>query len=372
MLGPSTFLKQLAINPAQLRRWRRTILVACFVFAFVVVALQGQRPSAKRFAKTTLKQIYDYVDVDENDILPCTNLPGASDVMVTMKTGATEIHFKLPHHLKTTFRCIPHYAIYSDLPEIISDQTIYDALDSLPSSIVNKYAEFDLYRSLRAAKYEGFNLSTVTYENGQKPGWDLDKWKFLPLITKAYARKPDAKWFVFIEADTFLMWSNLLRYLSFLDPQLPEYRGAGAARNDAVFAHGGSGYILSAKTVQMAVTALEENESLYALPRDERFGDVVLANFLKHFGAEFTPADPLIQGESPTTMGYNEESWSRPVISYHHVDQEAVEQMWHFEQRWLRTYTTATTHLAPEAWVRMSEPLRTQFIFSCRTTFLHG
>lgn len=334
------------------RRQRRILLLSCFILFFIIIALVVHHPSSKKFAKSTLKQIYDHIDLEEGDsyetstsdnLLPCANLPGASDVLVIMKTGGTESHTNLACHLRTTFRCIPHYRIYSDLPESFLSHEIHDALDTLPASIVDNDEEFNLYRAMRVAREQGLNLSTLAHtgDDERNLGWDLDKWKFLPLVEKAYAFRPTAKWFVFIEADTFLMWSNLLRYLSFLDPDTPEYRGGPAWVDDDIFAHGGSGYILSAETVRIAVDALKHNASHYEMPRGECCGDLVLSKFLRSLGVHFTSAFPLIQGESLATLDYTSDKWSRPVISYHHVGQDTVEQVWHFEQRWLREHQNA-------------------------------
>ena len=51
----------------------------------------------------------------------CRNVPGADNVLVMLKTGATEIYEKLPTHFVTLFKCTPHYMIFSDLAQDYAD-----------------------------------------------------------------------------------------------------------------------------------------------------------------------------------------------------------------------------------------------------------
>lgn len=278
-------------------------------------------------------------------LLPCAELKGAQDILVIMKTGATEAHLKLPQHFATTFRCIPHFVVYSDLEETIDGHLVLDALDGIDLSTQDAHEDFALYRQLQDAREEGRSAIEQVL-NGKHDddeedhrGWNLDKWKFLPLLDKAFQTKPDAKWYVFIEADTFLMWSNVVRYLSFLDPSEPHYRGGPAWVNDHIFAHGGSGYVLSQATMKKATDALHEDLTYYyGLPENECCGDLVLALFLAGLNINFTSAYPLIQGETPMSLDYGREKWCRPVITYHHVDSDTIDAMWRFEQKWLGSH----------------------------------
>jgi len=314
-------------------------------------------PAAKSFDELAAAKAYDDVPAAKfkeaaPSLLPCAELEGAQDILVIMKTGATEAHLKLPQHFATTFRCIPHFVIYSDLEEEINGHLVLDALDGIDLSIQDAHDDFALYRLLQDAQEAGRNITEVLLSSKKDDeedhrGWNLDKWKFLPLLDKAYQTKPDAKWYVFIEADTFLMWSNIVRYLSFLDPSEPHYRGGPAWVGGHIFAHGGSGYILSQATMSTATEALHENLTYYyGLPEEECCGDLVLALFLARLDINFTSAYPLIQGETPMSLDYGREKWCRPVLSYHHVDSDTIEAMWRFEQKWLGSYAESEEGLA--------------------------
>ena len=73
----------------------------------------------------------------------------------------------------------------------------------------------------------------------------MDKYKNIPILRKSYAMYPDKKWYLFVDADTSIMWSNILTWLQMLDHDKPFYSGSPAWIGDVEFGHGGSGYIVS-------------------------------------------------------------------------------------------------------------------------------
>lgn len=194
-----------------------------------------------------------------NSRTDCAHLQGAGDVYVLMKTGAGEARRRVPTHLNSTFRCIPHYAIYSDLEDEVEGQHIHDCLDDLPRNVYHDYPEFDVYRALKEFQKEGNNdYGSLMQNNGHEkedaPGWKLDKWKFLPLLDKALER--EAKWYFFMEADTYVVWSNLLQWLQTFDESKPWYLGGPSWFGDHIFAHGGTGYALSRAAVEVVTEAI--------------------------------------------------------------------------------------------------------------------
>lgn len=46
---------------------------------------------------------------------PCDGFPSTKDVMVVMKTGATESFEKMPTQLLTGLQCVPDFLLFSDL-----------------------------------------------------------------------------------------------------------------------------------------------------------------------------------------------------------------------------------------------------------------
>lgn len=187
-----------------------------------------------------------HTPLPQETVLPCAHLPSSEDILVILKTGATEIHRKLPIHFSTTFQCIKHYAIYSDMAEEINDHHVYDALDEVDEEIKRTNPDFELYRQTQEYRANGEGVAELFDKEGTyKKAWKLDKWKFLPLMDKALRMRPRSKWYVFIEADTYVVWSNLLEWLTKFNPEEPLYIGGQSFMGSVEFAHGGTGFIVS-------------------------------------------------------------------------------------------------------------------------------
>ncbi|KAK8170512.1 hypothetical protein BC567DRAFT_256907 [Phyllosticta citribraziliensis] len=253
-----------------------------------------------------------------------------------MKTGATEARKKVPVHFDTTFRCIPNYVIYSDLEESINNVAIHDALANFSEPIKATNQDFHFYYKQRKYRAEGQNVSDlVATTAGRDRAWNLDKWKFLPLLEKALAHSPQAKWFVFIEADTYLVWSNLLRWLEQFDPEKPLYIGGQNWMGDTKFAHGGTGYIVSRKALRMAVDEYTKSRERWdEQTASEAAGDCLLAKLFNSVGIGLTETWPITQGETPFSLDYTSRHLCYPVVTYHHMPPDWVRAMWKFEQIW--------------------------------------
>lgn len=116
-----------------------------------------------------------------------------------------------------------------------------------------------------------------------KQGWELDKFKFLLSISRAWRMRPERRWYVFYEGDTFVVWDNVFRMLSNFDPDVPQYFGSPSpGREDngerTWFANGGPGYIIS----RAAMRSLVENdydkstgEYLGSKLTEQHWGDVL-------------------------------------------------------------------------------------------------
>jgi hypothetical protein len=78
----------------------------------------------------------------------------------------------------------------------------------------------------------------------------LDKYKFLPLHADAARRFPDAKYTVSVEADTFLFWNQLVKWLKERDR---EGKGADELKM------WGNGNLLSVSTALLPQTKQHES-----------------------------------------------------------------------------------------------------------------
>jgi hypothetical protein len=287
---------------------------------------------------------------------PCWNIPGSNDTVVILRTGSTELEDRFRIHLSTSLRCYPHYLIFSDYEESYHGEKIYDALSRVNETIKSHHPDFELYRRIQfqgrsALEPSELSGSPEAFErlggNAENAGWKLDKWKFMPVLNQTIHEYPDKEWYVFIEADSFLLWSMLQQYLSLLDPAEPHYIGAGSCMGEDLFAHGGSGFVASGPAMIMATQHYATHKTeIEALTDHEWAGDYVLAKALNEAGVETTDAWPHFQGDYPGLVAYagadgrygpaqGLREWCVPTISYHHMSSEMIESLWEFEQRWI-------------------------------------
>ncbi|KAJ5652304.1 hypothetical protein N7507_009730 [Penicillium longicatenatum] len=277
----------------------------------------------------------------------CPPLPGIEDVLVVMKTGVTEARDKVPIHFSTTLRCIPHYVIYSDFEEEIEGVTIHDALRTMDRDVTARVEDFNIYNRIKTYGRKGLEQGDFADEANSaigkpnNPGWKLDKWKFLPMAQEAYTYKPDAKWFVFMEADTYISWPTLLAWLEHFDPKKPVYLGTETQIADTIFAHGGSGFMLSNPALKAASDEYERRRTeLDEYTLGHWAGDCVLGRVLADAGINLHFSWPILQNSNlgeldEFTTDLYRLPWCYIAVAFHHLSPSEIERLWQFEQnRW--------------------------------------
>lgn len=275
----------------------------------------------------------------------CPPLPGIEDVLVVMKTGVTESLDKVPVHFQTTFRCIPNYVIYSDFEETIQGVKIHDALRNVDPAVKEHIADFQIYNRLAQHGRAGLESHDFADEANSaigkpnNPGWKLDKWKFLPMVKEAYGYKPDAKWFVFMEADTYYSWPTLLAWLAHYNPSKPHYIGTETQIADVIFAHGGSGFMLSNPAMKLAATEYAERaDELHDYTDAHWAGDCVLGKVLSNVGVQLSFSWPMLQNTNlgeldEFTTAFYRRPWCFPAVAFHHLSPGDVRFLHDFEKQ---------------------------------------
>ncbi|KAF7534080.1 hypothetical protein G7054_g6522 [Neopestalotiopsis clavispora] len=283
--------------------------------------------------------------------LPCDSLHGLQDVFLVLRTGANEALEKLPAHFNTTLRCLAPggYGIWSDYEEMIGGHHVMNALDRIPSDIMQNHPDFDYYRRLQEHGRGTFSNEELhewatapnTASGRETPGWKLDKWKFLPVIEKAYRQRPDAKWYVFAEGDTYVSWRNLLEYLSKVDASKPMYIGHEMQIGDVIFAHGGSGYVISNSGMKQLLDFVATKPGVYEeFTAGHWAGDCVLGKALDDAGVKLSWQHPNLPGESPYNMNYNStfgggrNFWCYYVNAFHHISPHGIKEVYRLDQKW--------------------------------------
>ncbi|KAI0449309.1 hypothetical protein F5B21DRAFT_52137 [Xylaria acuta] len=337
-----TFLSRLTRSPSRAFIVILIILVICQLFSI------RSQPTANFGSHYT--EDYD----------PCDGLEGLDDVFVTLRTGTTEAPKKLPAHYTTTLRCLPHYELYSDFEEVIEGKRVYDVLDEVNPDIVATHTDFVYYNRLKGKGRDAFTTEEMAQwaaaknTNGGRnsPGWKLDKWKFLPLADKALRIRPQAKWFVFIESDTYVLWKSLLAWLEHFDASKPWYLGQQMQIGDVVFAYGGAGFVISQPALKKVVEHRNTNLKYYDdFTAGHWAGDCVLGKALADVGVPLTWAFPTLSSEEPADTdfesgfgGPEKHPWCYYAASYHHLPPSEYPGFYSFEQKWYQANNTLIRH----------------------------
>jgi hypothetical protein len=256
----------------------------------------------------------------------CSDADGAKDVMVVLKTSKAEID-KLSSQLSNLLSCVPTFAIFSDHAGEFQGHKVHDALDVISPEVKFKHSEFREYQLMRA---------DAEHTPDAKKTKDLDKWKFLPMVYKAYHMNPSARFFIFLEADTSLSWTNTLQWINRLDYRIPYYSGAPYYIAGTQVAQRGAGIMLSQGALRRYSKSYDE---LYKTRWEadtgmQCCGDLMLAKALGDAHVEFYASWPLLQSEQPSTLDYTRKHWCAPAVSWHHIGGDQLTTQWDLEKKW--------------------------------------
>jgi hypothetical protein len=159
------------------------------------------------------------------------------------------------------------------------------------------------------------------------------------MIEHAWKRQPGREWYVFIEADTYMSISNLLRFLETKDPKQKLYFGNSIRMwehpTPLNFAHGGSGFILSGASVESFHQAYQRIDEKFTPARISQwfYGDFIVADAMdEELGIHVTDVTPMVNSDHPALLPFDERVWCRPVITLHHMDPRQFDDMYKFQK----------------------------------------
>lgn len=282
----------------------------------------------------------------------CARHPDPGNIVITVKTGATEAFQKLPSQLVTSLRCSKKLLVFSDLEQRLGSHRLHDALSNFSSKAMEKNEDFDIYRLQQRYAARGFETEINELKSikdprpswrtaGHNAAWALDKYKFLHIVEKAWELAPDQDFYVFIEADTYLVWSNLLRYLATLDASQPLYLGKPVHMREHprpgppfYFGYGGSGLILSGATMRKFAVVKQGLASRWDNRiKDMWFGDYLLAAALEEeLAITLTDASPMLNADKPAALPFGPTLWCQPVMTLHHMSVTDTQSIWEVEK----------------------------------------
>jgi hypothetical protein len=250
----------------------------------------------------------------------------------------------------TFLRCVPDVLAFSDLKGTLGSHKLDNVLSDKTEKSTLGVPDFDLYFKQREYLESGREIELgnlgnipIPYKDwrsaGKNAAWGLDKYKFLPMIKHAWDQQPNKDWYVFIEQDTYLSISNLVRFLNTQDPKEKLYFGNAIRMwehpTPLKFAHGGSGFILSGATVDAFAAAYQAIDEKFTPRRISQwfYGDFVVADALdEELHVHVTDATPMVNSEHPALLPFGEAVWCKPVITLHHMDARQFDEMYKFQR----------------------------------------
>ncbi|KAI2627328.1 glycosyltransferase family 31 protein [Hypomontagnella submonticulosa] len=270
-----------------------------------------------------------------NSSEPCASFPDTDGILLVLKTGATEVFDRIPTHGLTSLQCLPEHLIFSDMEQQVGPYHIYDALADFEESVKAHNSEFDLYREQKECPVS--QKSCVDAKKDGQKAWNLDKYKFLPIMEKTWRMRPGRDWYIFAEADTYIFWANIVHWLrkeSRLNPREKLYLGSRSFIGGTPFAHGGSGYIMSGTLLKHLIEYHPGVVKQYnAKGAHECCGDLMLAQALDEYeNVKVRHVWPMINGEKPSTLPYGPGHWCEPILTMHHMNAEEISSVWQFEK----------------------------------------
>jgi hypothetical protein len=318
------------------RSTRIVSLVALFCCLAVLIAVQGPtRVHTPQWLRRPTPSILRLHEQDAN----CNAFPDPGNIAIAVKTGATEAVEKIPMLMRTTLRCAQNVVIFSDLEQNIAGHQLHDALKDIPRAAMDGNSDFEFYWKLKEAKKYGQIEKMLRGAHDPRvkqdlASWTLDKYKQLHILEKLYAAHPDKDWYLMMDADTYVVWPNLLAWLRQLpDPTADElYLGSPAEVGDVKFAHGGSGIFLSQATMYKFAVTNKGMAAKWDKPmHDECCGDYVIGSVLKGQGILLKTSWPTVNGEKPSTLPFGPTHWCQPIVTMHHADSYEMNQLANFE-----------------------------------------
>jgi hypothetical protein len=279
-------------------------------------------------------------------------------LVVTIRTTATEAFAKLPMSLllaDTIYH--DNINIVSDLHMDIGAFHVHDILEHIDSRIMASNPDLQRHgRQIRLAE-ASIDLSVAKENNAEKEKEvmaKLDKYKYIRMLEKAWQLKPDRKWYMFVDADTYVFRPNLMHWLGRFDST--EAIFFADAPNSDLPGAGSGAFILSEKVMRKLFAEGGNIAATWdARISDYQSGfDAVVAAMEAELKLGFNRTWPGISSYNPTTAPYGPGLWCEPVLSLHDVSIETASDLWRLQRDRL-SYTQEPIAFA-NLWKRFVQP----------------
>ena len=265
----------------------------------------------------------------------CASFPRhlLEDIQPVLKTGHGVLDARVRPHLHGVSACLTNLLIFSDTAEHFEGRDFINSFEYIPPVLADEAPELEAYR----------NGSLADGTASRKAGWKVDKFKFIVSTTQAWKMRPGNKWYVFYEADTYIVWDNMFRLLAQFDPDMPWYFGSPTQGRDKTwFANGGPGMVLSREAMrQLTIKDYDQNTGEYRGPNLLRkqwdfllhdcCGDSVLGWSLWEKNITLSGLWPHFNPWPAHHVPFEDSQWCQPVITMHKPTEEDLLGLWRWQ-----------------------------------------
>jgi hypothetical protein len=256
-----------------------------------------------------------------------------ADIQVVLRLGSTHSLDQVLSHVNNVTNCISNLIVVSDKEEQLGDTShrTHDIIADLPE--VYWHDDNPDIQAHRRINNPESSDEPVT----GRDGWLLDRFKFLPMVEYAFGQNENAKWFYFVEADTYIVWDTLFRLLDRYDARKEWYIGSPSPGRTmengkkTYFAYGGTGILLSGSAIKKLVHRRSDHmdeklaepsltEKWAQLVKDDCCGDSVLGFALTNKGIFLSGLYPIFNPHLLHGIPFGpgaKQYWCQPVLSLH-------------------------------------------------------
>ena len=249
----------------------------------------------------------------------------------------------MPLHLFTTLTSFENFGLYSDYADSIAGYEVIDVLVNSSDYLKTQSEQFKPYLQMRDLRSKHNYLApkdifVKSRTDKEEDGLVLDKYKYLQILYHAYTNAPAyIDWFVLIDDDITLISQNLVSLLQKFNPRHDDiYAGSAVAGLNHIFAHGGSGIILSRSLMHKAFGQPLSHDlvsNYTAMADNECCGDYMVAVYLHDtvgHSMNFQLSGNKFQGEPIYNVAFNDRNWCQEIITLHSQSARDFELIWEY------------------------------------------
>ncbi|KAJ3120730.1 hypothetical protein HK098_004270 [Nowakowskiella sp. JEL0407] len=257
-------------------------------------------------------------------------------IAIAIKTGHEVALDRVPVQLLTFLKDAKNMIVIGDAPGIeIGSMPMHD--------VITKLYDFESVNVAAVPKPEvklekRGAAANVIVPDTKSRGWRMDAHKNLPGFRLLYEKFPNARWYMMIDDDTYLYTDNLIQEVERLNWNDDYYMGAPNKfkgcdgvkdiHQSPLFAHGGSGILISSGAMKKLVEPININRCISKY-KTCWAGDIRTALCLRDLEITITKMSGF-RGMPPTA----EFRWSHPCdrpITWHHLPSQRIQRLYSSE-----------------------------------------